>query len=95
MSIVPAKESAKYTGAPTTTHTAADSLPFTVFRTGQNHLSASSQPERITLPNAYRVRRGGSWVGGPWNLRSANRDRNTTGFRFNFIGFRVARTLTP
>ena len=42
-----------------------------------------------------RVLRGGSWVSGPWELRSANRRRNATGVRFNYYGFRVARTLTP
>ena len=42
-----------------------------------------------------RVLRGGSWNYGPWDLRSANRSRDSTGLRNYFIGFRVARTLTP
>ena len=42
-----------------------------------------------------RVMRGGSWKGVPWGLRSANRCRFTAGDRIDFIGFRVARTLTP
>ena len=42
-----------------------------------------------------RVLRGGSWVVNPWFLRSAFRIRNSTGFRFNYAGLRVARTLTP
>ena len=42
-----------------------------------------------------RVLRGGSWVSGPRFLRSAFRIRDSTGIRNNFIGFRVARTLTP
>ena len=42
-----------------------------------------------------RVLRGGSWIGTPGNLRSAFRFWSSTGIRFNFIGFRVARTLTP
>ena len=42
-----------------------------------------------------RVVRGGSWFNVPWFLRSANRSRNDVGIRLNFIGFRVARTLTP
>ena len=42
-----------------------------------------------------RVLRGGSWSDVPGFLRSANRSRDTAGFRFNYDGFRVARTLTP
>jgi len=42
-----------------------------------------------------RVLRGGSWYNLPWNLRSVFRGGNTTGFRDNEVGFRVARTLTP
>ena len=42
-----------------------------------------------------RLLRGGSWNFGPGNLRSAFRFRFTAGFRYYFIGFRVARTLTP
>ncbi len=42
-----------------------------------------------------RVLRGGSWVDGPWFLRSANRNWNLQGLRSIFIGFRIARTLTP
>ena len=40
-----------------------------------------------------RVLRGGSWNNKPRNLRSADRNRNTTGNRNNNNGFRVARTL--
>ena len=42
-----------------------------------------------------RVLRGGSWVSGPGNLRSALRSRYTSGNRNYINGFRVARTLTP
>ena len=42
-----------------------------------------------------RVLRGGSWYFSPWGLRSAYRFRSSTGDRINFLGFRVARTLTP
>ncbi len=40
-----------------------------------------------------RVLRGGSWDGPPDDLRSASRVRFTAAYRFNVIGFRVARTL--
>jgi len=42
---------------------------------------------------AVRVLRGGSWVSRPGNVRSANRSRNDTDIRYDFNGFRVARTL--
>ena len=42
-----------------------------------------------------RVLRGRSWGSLPRNLRSASRFRLTTGIRYNDLGFRVARTLTP
>ena len=42
-----------------------------------------------------RVLRGGAWNGYPWFLRSAYRDGLNSGYRLNFVGFRVARTLTP
>ena len=42
-----------------------------------------------------RVLRGGSWDARPRDLRSANRYRDTTGNRSDFLGFRIARTLTP
>ena len=42
-----------------------------------------------------RVLRGGSWVSVPKDLRAANRNRITAGYRSNNVGFRVARTLSP
>jgi len=39
-----------------------------------------------------RVRRGGSWIFDPWNARSAYRSRNPTVNRYDYVGFRVART---
>ena len=42
-----------------------------------------------------RVVRGGSWSHSPRSLRSADRIMNAAGLRFSFIGFRVARRLTP
>ena len=44
---------------------------------------------------AKRVLRGGSWFSYPWNLRAAYRGGYTTGLRYDYLGFRVARTLTP
>lgn len=40
-----------------------------------------------------RGHRGGSWFSNPWALRSAARHRNFAFTRFDFIGFRVARSL--
>ncbi|MCL2714247.1 MAG: formylglycine-generating enzyme family protein [Alphaproteobacteria bacterium] len=42
-----------------------------------------------------RVLRGGCWIYYPWDLRAANRYRFTSDYRFNRLGFRVARMLTP
>ncbi len=48
--------------------------------------------EAWTAP-CRRVLRGGSWNNNPDNLRSANRNRNTTDNRNNNIGLRVGSTL--
>lgn len=42
-----------------------------------------------------RVLRGGSWNYDPWFLRAAFRVGDATGSRFDFTGFRLARTLNP
>ena len=44
---------------------------------------------------AKRVIRGGSWRNGPELLRSASRSGNFSDDQRAFLGFRVARTLTP
>ena len=44
---------------------------------------------------SLRVLRGGSWYDLPWNLGSAFRGRGSTGNRYDDVGFRIARTLTP
>ena len=41
----------------------------------------------------YRVVRGGSFLNVPEYLRSAHRDKFSTGVRFNSLGFRIGRTL--
>ncbi len=43
----------------------------------------------------WRVFRGGSWGANPRILRSANRSGDASAYRFNYLGFRVARTLVP
>ena len=42
-----------------------------------------------------RVRRGGSWIDEPRNLRSAYRSGGAPVDRNDYVGFRVARMLTP
>ena len=41
---------------------------------------------------SFRVLRGGSWGGGPFDARSAGRGQLTPVFRFFLTGFRAART---
>ncbi|MEI8393825.1 MAG: formylglycine-generating enzyme family protein [Rhodospirillaceae bacterium] len=43
----------------------------------------------------FHVIRGGSWVDQPRNVRAAQRDRDTPGMRSVFLGFRIARNITP
>jgi formylglycine-generating enzyme required for sulfatase activity len=50
-------------------------------------LLAAERPERVL--------RGGSWVDYPRNLRSAVRVRGAPVVRYDDLGFRVARMLTP
>jgi formylglycine-generating enzyme required for sulfatase activity len=44
---------------------------------------------------SFRFARGGSWHGKPEYLYSALRGLIGTGSRYSYLGFRVARTLTP
>ncbi len=48
-----------------------------------------------TASCSSRVLRGGSWVNYPWGLRAGFRDGIVPGNRYDFFGFRVARTFTP
>jgi formylglycine-generating enzyme required for sulfatase activity len=45
--------------------------------------------------SSARVVRGGSWIGIPGFLRAAYRYRSVPVFRGNYLGFRLARTLSP
>ncbi len=59
---------------------------------------ASAQPDgnaNKSLTCSSRVIRGGSWFIIPQYLRSANRVRYSPTIRFNFLGFRLARTVLP
>ncbi|HXO71152.1 MAG TPA: formylglycine-generating enzyme family protein [Bradyrhizobium sp.] len=49
---------------------------------------------RLTADCTFRVWRGGSWATFPWVLRSATRASSGSDQRYNYTGFRVARTLT-
>jgi formylglycine-generating enzyme required for sulfatase activity len=49
----------------------------------------------VTGNCSRRVVRGGSWSSRPISLRSAGRSWDWRVSRVNFLGFRVARTLTP
>jgi retron-type reverse transcriptase len=66
-------------------------LRHAIFRDGR--FDPAGTLEAWTAP-CRRVVRGGSWNNNPENLRSANRNRNTTDNRNNNLGFRVGRTLS-
>lgn len=51
--------------------------------------------ERTSGDCKNRVVRGGSWVDGPQNGRSASRFGDSTDLRNSAVGFRAGRTLTP
>jgi len=66
-------------------------LRHAIFRGGR--FDPAGALEAWTAP-CRRILRGGSWNNTPDNLRSANRNRNTTETRNNNIGFRLGRTLS-
>jgi RNA-directed DNA polymerase len=66
-------------------------LRHAIFRGGR--FDPAINLEAWTAP-CRRVLRGGSWNNNPQNLRSANRNRNTTDNRNNNSGFRVGSTLS-
>jgi retron-type reverse transcriptase len=66
-------------------------LRHAIFRGGL--FDPANAPEAWTAP-CRRVVRGGSWNNNPDNLRSANRNRNTTDNRNNNLGFRLGSTLS-
>ena len=51
--------------------------------------------EPCTDETSSRVVRGGSWVDNPVGLRSSHRHWGGPGDRFDVLGFRVARVLSP
>jgi RNA-directed DNA polymerase len=66
-------------------------LRHAIFRGGW--FDPANVPEAWTAP-CCRVVRGGGWNNNPQNLRSANRNRNTTDNRNNNLGFRLGSTLS-
>jgi Reverse transcriptase (RNA-dependent DNA polymerase) len=66
-------------------------LRHAIFRGGR--FDPATTLEAWTAP-CRRVLRGNSWNNNPQNLRSANRNRNTTDNRNNNNGFRVGSTLS-
>jgi formylglycine-generating enzyme required for sulfatase activity len=66
-------------------------LRHAIFRGGR--FDPARALEAWTAP-CRRVVRGGSWNNNPQNLRTANRNRNTTVNRNNNLGFCVGSTLS-
>ncbi len=50
---------------------------------------------RLTGNCTQHITRGGSWIGKPWTVRSAERGRAMTEGRNSPLGFRVARDAAP
>jgi formylglycine-generating enzyme required for sulfatase activity len=57
-------------------------------------LPSDGAPFRSGLPDADRTLRGGSYLNGPWNLRSACRLADPPAFRHASFGFRLACSLS-
>jgi len=50
----------------------------------------------VTIEHCFpRVVRGGSWINGPREIRAAYRYGLAPALRLSYIGFRVARTVSP
>jgi formylglycine-generating enzyme required for sulfatase activity len=61
-----------------------------------DYADAPADGSAWTVPGCgVRVRRGGSWINSPWNLRAAFRQRGAPAVRDITTGFRVARTIAP
>lgn len=54
---------------------------------------ADGTAREIECPQARRVVRGGGWDSYTYNIRTANRDRISTGNRLNDLGFRLVRSF--
>lgn len=54
-------------------------------------LSANGNNPKSAATGSYRVVRGGSWFDYPQDCRAASRNYNTPAFRYDAIGFRLAR----
>jgi len=58
------------------------------------YVGAPGDGRAVVAPKGCeRVDRGGAWVSGSNNLRSANRDWGPPSYRLNNLGFRLARNL--
>jgi formylglycine-generating enzyme required for sulfatase activity len=60
----------------------------------QSYEGAPSNGQAVNPSScSQRVLRGGSWIHFPQRLRSADRNWGSPDYRFNFSGFRIARTV--
>jgi formylglycine-generating enzyme required for sulfatase activity len=62
----------------------------------QNYNGAPADGSAATTGNCkFRELRGGSWDDGPGDLRAGRRGYNHPSFRVSYLGFRVARRISP